>query len=97
MGRSNDDGAAAIPATPFLSLFWTLGAKRACVRDQPGTITATIFMFEILFLALAIVALLRLPKDVRRMRQRKRSALPSRPEYQISGHAGGHHTGEADL
>jgi hypothetical protein len=43
-------------------------------------------MFEILFLAFAIVALLRLPKDVHRMRERKRSALPSGPEYQISGH-----------
>jgi hypothetical protein len=44
-------------------------------------------MFEILFLAFAIMALLRLPKDGRRMRERKRSALPSGPEYQISGHA----------
>jgi hypothetical protein len=33
-------------------------------------------MFEILFLAFAIIALLRLPKDVRRMRERKCSALP---------------------
>ena len=33
-------------------------------------------MFEILFLAFAIIALLRLPKDVRLMRERKRSALP---------------------
>ena len=45
-------------------------------------------MFEFLFLAFAITALLRLPKDMRRMRERKRSALPSGPEYQISGHAG---------
>ena len=44
-------------------------------------------MFEILFLAFAITALLRLPKDMRRMRERKRSALPSGPEYQISGRA----------
>jgi hypothetical protein len=44
-------------------------------------------MFEILFLAFAITALVRLPKDVRRMRERKRSALPFGPEYQISGHA----------
>jgi hypothetical protein len=34
-------------------------------------------MFEILFLAFAIIALLRLPKDVRRMRERKCSVLPS--------------------
>jgi hypothetical protein len=43
-------------------------------------------MFEILFLAFAITALVRLPKDVRRMRECKRS-VPSRPEYQISEHA----------
>ena len=43
-------------------------------------------MFEILFLAFAITALLRLPEDVRRMRERKRS-VPSRPKYQIPGHA----------
>jgi hypothetical protein len=42
-------------------------------------------MFEILFLAFAITALVRLPKDVRRMRERKRSALPFGPEYQIPG------------
>jgi hypothetical protein len=34
-------------------------------------------MFEILFLAFAIMALLRLPREVRRMRERKRSTLPS--------------------
>jgi hypothetical protein len=44
-------------------------------------------MFEILFLAFAITMLLRWPEDVRRMRERKRSALPSGPEYQISGDA----------
>jgi hypothetical protein len=44
-------------------------------------------MFEFLFLAFAITALLRLPKDMRRMRERKRSPLPSGPEYQISGRA----------
>jgi hypothetical protein len=41
-------------------------------------------MFEILFLAFAITALLRLPKDVRRMRECRRS-VPSRPNYQIPG------------
>jgi hypothetical protein len=41
-------------------------------------------MFEILFLAFAIMALLRLPREVRRMRERKRSALPSGSQYQIS-------------
>jgi hypothetical protein len=44
-------------------------------------------MFEILFLAFAITVLLRWPEDVRRMRERKRSALPSGSEYQISEHA----------
>jgi hypothetical protein len=44
-------------------------------------------MFEILFLAFAITVLLRWPEDVRRMRERKRSALPSGPQYQISGDA----------
>ena len=44
-------------------------------------------MFEILFLAFAITVLLRWPEDVRRMRERKRSALPFGPEYQISEHA----------
>jgi hypothetical protein len=43
-------------------------------------------MVEILFLAFAITALLRLPRDVRRMRERKRSTLPSGPQYQISEH-----------
>ena len=44
-------------------------------------------MFEILFLAFAITVLLRWPEDVRRMRGRKRSRLPSGPQYQISEHA----------
>jgi hypothetical protein len=44
-------------------------------------------MFEILFLAFAITMLPALPEDVRRMRERKRSALPFGPEYQISEHA----------
>jgi hypothetical protein len=44
-------------------------------------------MFEILFLAFAITVLLRWPEDMRRMRERKRSALPSWPQYQISGDA----------
>jgi hypothetical protein len=39
-----------------------------------------------LFLAFAVIALLRLSKDVRRMRERKRSASPFGSEYQISGH-----------
>jgi hypothetical protein len=43
-------------------------------------------MVEILFLAFAITALLRLPRDVRRMRERKRGTLPSGPQYQISEH-----------
>jgi hypothetical protein len=43
-------------------------------------------VFEILFLAFAITALLRLPKDVRRMRECRRS-VPSRPKYQIPGRA----------
>jgi hypothetical protein len=41
-------------------------------------------MFEILFLAFAIMALLRLPREVRCIRERKRSTLPSWPQYQIS-------------
>jgi hypothetical protein len=44
-------------------------------------------MFEILFLAFAITALLRWPEDVRRMRERKRSALLSGPEHRISAPA----------
>jgi hypothetical protein len=44
-------------------------------------------MFEILFLAFAIIALLRLPKDVRRMRKRERSASPAVPEHPMCGHA----------
>ena len=44
-------------------------------------------MFEILFLAFAITALLRLPKDVRQMRERKRSALLSGPQHRISAPA----------
>jgi hypothetical protein len=44
-------------------------------------------VFEILFLAFAIIALLRWPKDVRRMRERQRSASPSQSEYQMCGHA----------
>ena len=47
-------------------------------------------MFEILFLAFAITMLLRWPEDVRRMRERKRSALPFGPEYQRSTHAADH-------
>jgi hypothetical protein len=44
-------------------------------------------MFEILFLVFAVIALLRLPKDVRRMRERKRSSSPAGPERQMYGHA----------
>jgi hypothetical protein len=35
---------------------------------------------------LAITALLRWPEDVRRVRERKRSTLPSGPRYQTSEH-----------
>ena len=42
-----------------------------------------------LFLAFAIIALLRLRKDVRRLRERKRSASLSGSEYQMCGHAPG--------
>jgi hypothetical protein len=47
-------------------------------------------MFEILFLAFAMTALLRLPKDVRQMRERKRSALLSgaaAPDFRACGHS----------
>jgi hypothetical protein len=44
-------------------------------------------VFEILFLAFALIALLRWPQDVRRMHERKRSASPSKPEYHKCGHA----------
>ena len=44
-------------------------------------------MFEILFLAFAIMALLRLPREVRCMHERKRSTLPSGPQYPDAEHA----------
>ena len=44
-------------------------------------------VFEILFLAFAIIALLRWPKDVRRMRESKGSASAPKSEYQKCGDA----------
>jgi hypothetical protein len=45
-------------------------------------------MFEIMFLVFAVIALLRLPKDVRRMPERRPSASPVVPEHQnLCGHA----------
>ena len=47
----------------------------------------TLVLFEILFLAFAITTLLQWPKDVRRMRERKRSALLPGPQHRISAPA----------
>jgi hypothetical protein len=60
--------------------------ESVCLGSQ-GRLERANVMFEILFLAFAISALLRWPKDVRRMRERKRSALLSGPEHRISAPA----------
>jgi hypothetical protein len=44
-------------------------------------------MFEIMFLVFAVIALVRLPKDVRRMQELRPSASPVGPEHQMCGHA----------
>src|SRR5260370_17278231 len=61
--------------------------KESVCPGSTRMIRSTLVMFEILFLVFAVIALLRLPKDVRRMRERKRSASPSGAAYQMSAHA----------
>jgi hypothetical protein len=62
----------------------TRGQER---RNGKESIGATMIMFEIMFLVIAVIALLRLPKDVRRMPERRPSASPVEPEHQMCGHA----------
>jgi hypothetical protein len=40
---SRDDRAAANPATPLLTLRWTLSAKRACVWPRTASLIASLF------------------------------------------------------
>jgi hypothetical protein len=54
----------------------TRGQER---RNGKESIGATMIMFEIMFLVIAVIALLRLPKDVRRMPERRPSASPVEP------------------